>query len=132
MGLSDKVSAGAAAATLLLEVGKLVGAQFEVTCNFGYKRGNAITIKNALPYEINLNNIYTDSGKVITAGSSFLKPSELTTFQMSKKSGSATGSCGTMTWNLNNSWQLVILFENPWSPYNQAAVCVFRKSSISY
>lgn len=82
---------------------------------------------------MNVLGMYQDSGKIYYGGASSgttnareIKPNTMESYKFVKHSGSATGSNGVMVLNLQNYDKLVIFYENPWSSWNFAAVCVFK------
>lgn len=42
-----------------------------------------------------------------------------------KHSGSSTGSCGVLIYSLSSGSDLVVYYENPWSGWNFAGICVW-------
>ena len=104
---------------------------FDVTCSSsGYKRGNNINVLNQLTDDIKYVRSYEDSGKPFQKKNlKGIAPNKNVTWNFVKHSGSATGSNGVLALNLPKS-SLVIFYENPWSNYNFAGVCLYRLGAV--
>ena len=102
---------------------------FPVTCSSsGYKRENKVTILNGLNREIRVSGNYQDSGKIFKHGLAYIPANKGTSWEFVKHSGSATGSNGVVVVDLADR-TLVIFYENPWSSWNFAGVCIENKMS---
>lgn len=69
---------------------------------------------------------YQDSGKIYRHGDYELAFNESTSWYFTKHAASATGSTGVNVWQIEdgNKYSLIIFYENPWSGYNFAGVCI--------
>lgn len=129
------VSAVIAGLSLLKDI---FGPSFEVTCKNGYKRSNNINVLNLTPDTLRLEDTYIDSGKLLKSGASLLPSKKSDQWLFSKKSGSATGSTGSMVWvlpSLNraqaNNIRVGLIFESPWSAYNFVGICIFKDTGVT-
>jgi hypothetical protein len=60
---------------------------------------------------IQLADTYMDSGKLLKSGVGQLAGNKtISTWRFVKKSSGATGSCGSLVWNLDSYTQLVVIF----------------------
>jgi hypothetical protein len=107
---------------------------FGATCEAGYKRGNNINVVNTMYDSIQLADTYMESGKLLKSGVGKLGGNNnITTWRFVKHSYGATGSMGSLVWNLDSYTQLVVIFLTPWSAYNLAEVCIFsQKNTAKY
>lgn len=84
---------------------------------------------NKLPETIQFIESYEDSGKIESYGEPFTLPTDkAAVWRFVKHAGSATGSNGVLVYNLPDA-SLTIFYENPWSDWNFAGVCIKDKFS---
>lgn len=101
----------AAAETALNTLVQSVAPNFAFTCKAGYKRGNNINIVNTMSQPIKLVDTYTDSGRLYKSGPAQLPGNNsVGTWNFVKTGGSATGSTGCLVWQLDNKYNLIVVF----------------------